>query len=81
MRRSHFIGRRVFAREQGPEDMIGTLLYLVGPGSDFVTGQDVWVNGGRLFHYVGKLDGRQERLAATVVRLPFYDADKVRVRA
>jgi 3-oxoacyl-[acyl-carrier protein] reductase len=42
--------QRVFAREQEPGDMIGTLLYLVGPGSDFVTGQDHWVNGGRLFH-------------------------------
>lgn len=42
--------QRVLAREQAPEDMIGTLLYLVGPGSDFVTGQDLWVNGGRLFH-------------------------------
>jgi 3-oxoacyl-[acyl-carrier protein] reductase len=42
--------QRVFAREGAPEDMLGTLLYLLGPGSDFVTGQDVWVNGGRLFH-------------------------------
>ena len=42
--------QRVFAREQAPEDLVGTLLYLVGPGSDFVTGQDLWVNGGRLFH-------------------------------
>lgn len=42
--------QRVFAREQRPDDMVGTLLYLLGPGSDFVTGQDVWVNGGRLFH-------------------------------
>jgi 3-oxoacyl-[acyl-carrier protein] reductase len=42
--------QRVFAREQQPEDMVGTLLYLVGPGSDFVTGQDLWVNGGRAFH-------------------------------
>jgi 3-oxoacyl-[acyl-carrier protein] reductase len=42
--------QRVFAREQVPEDLLGTLLYLLGPGSDFVTGQDVWVNGGRLFH-------------------------------
>ncbi len=41
---------RVFAREQAPEDLVGTLLYLIGPGSDFVTGQDIWVNGGRLFH-------------------------------
>jgi 3-oxoacyl-[acyl-carrier protein] reductase len=42
--------QRVFAREQQPEDMVGTLLYLIGPGADFVTGQDIWVNGGRAFH-------------------------------
>lgn len=42
--------QRVFAREQAPADLVGTLLYLLGPGSDFVTGQDIWVNGGRLFH-------------------------------
>jgi 3-oxoacyl-[acyl-carrier protein] reductase len=42
--------QRSFAREQRPDDMVGTLLYLVGPGSDFVTGQDVWVNGGRAFN-------------------------------
>jgi 3-oxoacyl-[acyl-carrier protein] reductase len=42
--------QRAFAREQQPEDMVGTLLYLFGPGSDFVTGQDIWVNGGRAFH-------------------------------
>ena len=41
--------QRVFAREQMPEDMIGALLFLVGPGSDFVTGQNIWVNGGRAF--------------------------------
>ena len=41
--------QRIFAREQAPEDMIGALLFLVGPGSDFVTGQNIWVNGGRAF--------------------------------
>lgn len=41
--------QRAFAREQQPDDMVGTLLYLLGPGSDFVTGQNVWVNGGRAF--------------------------------
>jgi 3-oxoacyl-[acyl-carrier protein] reductase len=41
--------QRAFAREQQPDDMVGTLLYLVGPGSDFVTGQNIWVNGGRAF--------------------------------
>src|SRR4051794_16812069 len=31
-----------------PEDMVGTLLYLLDPGSAFVTGQIVLVNGGRV---------------------------------
>jgi 3-oxoacyl-[acyl-carrier protein] reductase len=42
--------QRAFDREQKPDDMVGTLLYLVGPGSDFVTGQNLWVNGGRAFN-------------------------------
>lgn len=42
--------QRVFDREQTPEDMVGALLFLVGRGSDFVTGQNVWVNGGRAFN-------------------------------
>ncbi len=42
--------QRCLKRDQVPSDMVGTLMYLVGPGSDFVTGQDLWVNGGRLFH-------------------------------
>lgn len=40
---------RCFQRDQTPEDMVGTLLYLVGHGSDFVTGQQFFVNGGRVF--------------------------------
>ena len=31
-------------------DAIGALLVLLGPGSDFVTGQNIWVNGGRAFN-------------------------------
>jgi 3-oxoacyl-[acyl-carrier protein] reductase len=42
--------QRAFKRDAVPEDLVGTILYLAGPGSDFVTGQDLWVNGGRLFH-------------------------------
>jgi NAD(P)-dependent dehydrogenase (short-subunit alcohol dehydrogenase family) len=41
--------QRCFQRDQTPEDMVGTILFLAGPGSDFVTGQNIWVNGGRLF--------------------------------
>ncbi|MGI9622608.1 MAG: glycine cleavage T C-terminal barrel domain-containing protein, partial [Acidimicrobiales bacterium] len=29
---------------------------------------------------VGKIDGHQKRIPATVVRFPFYDPDKTRVR-
>ena len=42
--------RRAFKRTQVPEDMVGTLLYLLSPWSDFVTGQNIWVNGGSAFH-------------------------------
>jgi 3-oxoacyl-[acyl-carrier protein] reductase len=42
--------QRIFAREQAPEDMVGALLFLLGRGSDFVTGQNIWVNGGRTFN-------------------------------
>ena len=41
--------QRIFARKQEPEDMVGALLFLLGPGSGFVTGQNIWVNGGRAF--------------------------------
>jgi len=41
--------QRCFKREVTPEDMVGTILHLVGHGSDFVTGQNLHVNGGRFF--------------------------------
>jgi 3-oxoacyl-[acyl-carrier protein] reductase len=41
--------QRCIRREAQPEDLVGTLLHLLGPGSDFVTGQSFWVNGGRAF--------------------------------
>jgi 3-oxoacyl-[acyl-carrier protein] reductase len=41
--------QRCFRREEQPDDLLGTLLYLLGPGSDFVTGQEIWINGGRVF--------------------------------
>lgn len=46
---STLAAQRILSREQTPADMIGALLFLVGPGSDFLTGQNIWVNGGRAF--------------------------------
>ena len=40
------VAGRAIKRTQVPEDMIGTILYLAGRGSDFVTGQNIVVNGG-----------------------------------
>lgn len=42
--------KRCFKRTQEPTDMVGTLIYLLSPLSDFVTGQNIWVNGGSGFH-------------------------------
>jgi 3-oxoacyl-[acyl-carrier protein] reductase len=41
--------QRSFARPQTPEDLVGAVVFLAGEGSSFITGQDIWVNGGRLF--------------------------------
>ena len=41
--------QRCFQRDMTADDLVGTLRYLVGPGSEFVTGQTLFVNGGRLF--------------------------------
>jgi NAD(P)-dependent dehydrogenase (short-subunit alcohol dehydrogenase family) len=40
------IGTRSIKREETPADLVGTLLYLAGPESDFVTGQTISVDGG-----------------------------------
>ncbi len=40
------VAGRPLKRTQQPEDMVGTILYLVGSASDFVTGQNIVVNGG-----------------------------------
>lgn len=41
--------RRCFAREETPEDMVGAVVFLSGSGADFITGQNIVVNGGSAF--------------------------------
>jgi 3-oxoacyl-[acyl-carrier protein] reductase len=41
--------QRAFHRDQVPEDMTGVVAFLLGPDSEFITGQNFYVNGGRWF--------------------------------
>lgn len=43
------VEQRCFRRTQTPQDMVGLVVFLAGPGSDFITGQSFLVNGGALF--------------------------------
>jgi NAD(P)-dependent dehydrogenase (short-subunit alcohol dehydrogenase family) len=44
------IERRSIKRVEVPEDLVGTLLYLASPASEFLTGQTIAVNGGDYLH-------------------------------
>ena len=41
---------RALKRDQFPEDLVGTLLFLCSPDSDFMTGQTIVVDGGFVVH-------------------------------
>ena len=44
------VSARTIQRDQLPEDVVGAVAYLCGPGSDFVTGQTIVIDGGQYFH-------------------------------
>ena len=41
---------RIIDRTEVPQDLVGTLLYLASPASDFLTGQTIVVDGGTYLH-------------------------------
>ena len=44
------ISARTIQRDQVPEDVVGAVVFLCGPGSDFITGQSMVIDGGQTFH-------------------------------
>jgi 3-oxoacyl-[acyl-carrier protein] reductase len=44
------VGRTPLGRLQQPEDLVGALIFLASEASDFITGQTLLVNGGRVMH-------------------------------
>jgi 3-oxoacyl-[acyl-carrier protein] reductase len=47
---SEYDQQRALRRAQYPEDLVGTVLYLLSDASDFVTGQSLNVDGGKVMH-------------------------------
>ena len=44
------IESRCFKRDQRPEDLLGTIIFLASEDSDFITGQTIVVDGGAVLH-------------------------------
>jgi NAD(P)-dependent dehydrogenase (short-subunit alcohol dehydrogenase family) len=44
------VGSRTLKRDQVPEDVVGAVVFLCGPGAAFVTGQTMVIDGGQYFH-------------------------------
>jgi len=44
------ISARTLKRDQVPEDVVGAVVFLCGPGSTFITGQTMVIDGGQYFH-------------------------------
>jgi NAD(P)-dependent dehydrogenase (short-subunit alcohol dehydrogenase family) len=44
------VAARTLQRDQVPDDVVGAVVFLCGPGSSFVTGQTIVIDGGQYFH-------------------------------
>ena len=44
------VSARTLKRDQEPEDVVGAVVFLCGPGATFVTGQTMVIDGGQYFH-------------------------------
>jgi NAD(P)-dependent dehydrogenase (short-subunit alcohol dehydrogenase family) len=44
------VSARTLKRDQVPEDVVGAVVFLCGPGAGFVTGQTMVIDGGQYFH-------------------------------
>jgi NAD(P)-dependent dehydrogenase (short-subunit alcohol dehydrogenase family) len=44
------VSARTLQRDQEPEDVVGAVVFLCGPGAAFITGQTLVIDGGQYFH-------------------------------
>jgi NAD(P)-dependent dehydrogenase (short-subunit alcohol dehydrogenase family) len=48
--RDFSVAARTLQRDQQPEDVVGAVVFLCGPGAAFITGQTIVIDGGQYFH-------------------------------
>ena len=44
------VSARTLKRDQVPDDVVGAVVFLCGPGATFITGQTMVIDGGQYFH-------------------------------
>jgi NAD(P)-dependent dehydrogenase (short-subunit alcohol dehydrogenase family) len=44
------VAARTLQRDQVPQDVVGAVVFLCGPGAEFITGQTMVIDGGQYFH-------------------------------
>jgi NAD(P)-dependent dehydrogenase (short-subunit alcohol dehydrogenase family) len=44
------VSARTLQRDQQPDDVVGAVVFLCGPGASFITGQTMVIDGGQYFH-------------------------------
>ncbi len=44
------VAARTLQRDQVPADVVGAVVFLCGPGAEFITGQTMVIDGGQYFH-------------------------------
>src|SRR6186997_1991892 len=44
------VAARTIQRDQLPQDVVGAVVFLCGPGAEFITGQTMVIDGGQYFH-------------------------------
>ena len=69
------VAARTLQRDQVPEDVVGAVVFLCGPGSDFVTGQTMVIDGGPVLQLILRLTDHPDGVETGAGDHVVYDVD------